>query len=335
MGRTTPMLTDRFGRQHHYLRLSLTDKCNLRCAYCMPCEGMQFAPASRLMQRDEIFDIASLFVKHGVDKIRLTGGEPLVRKDFGEILELLHNLPAELSITTNAVLVHRYIDDFRRYGLQKINVSLDTLEPEKFFEVTRRDQFGVTFENLHKLMDAGIQVKVNCVLMSGVNDDEIIDFIEMTRYHSVSVRFIEFMPFDGNQWDTSKLVRQHDILERVNQYYSTSGYQALPLESNFTSRNFKVHGYLGNFGIISSMSNPFCSTCNRIRLTADGKLKNCLFSHDETNLLEPYRSGEDIEPLIEQTVLRKKGVRAGMTSFHDVQDKRRHSRNRSMIAIGG
>lgn len=335
MSKTSSILVDQHDRPHHYLRISLTDRCNFRCTYCMPCEGLLFAPSNQIMQPDEIFDIATLFVKNGVDKIRLTGGEPLVRKDFTEILNRLHTLPVELSLTTNAVLAHKYIDSFRRWGLRKINVSLDSLKPERFFEMTRRDQLGIVLKNFHQMVEAGIQVKVNCVLMSGLNDDEIIDFIELTRQHPIAVRFIEFMPFDGNQWDTSKLVTQHEILKTVTRYYSSSGYRALPLESNFTSRNYRIHGYPGSFGIISSMSNPFCSTCNRIRLTADGKLKNCLFSTDETNLLGPYRSGNDIEPLIHQAILRKKAVRAGMDTFHEIQDTRRHSRNRSMIAIGG
>ena len=331
----TSLLTDGYGRHHNYLRLSLTDKCNLRCTYCMPQTGIQFAPAQRLMQKDEIFEIAALFVRHGVDKIRLTGGEPLVRKDFTEILDQLHKLPVELSITTNGVLVHRFIDDFKRCGLRKINVSLDSLQPFKFLKITNRDQFMETFHNLHHMIDHGFEIKVNCVLMKDVNEDEIIDFIELTRNYPISVRFIEFMPFDGNQWDRSKLVTQSEILDEVSSWYSPQGFEEMPLESNFTARNFRIHGYTGDFGIISSISNPFCSSCNRIRLTADGKLKNCLFSENETNLLETFRSGGDIEPLIIQTILHKKAIRAGMDTNSRLQDTRRHSRNRSMIAIGG
>lgn len=329
------MLIDKFGRNHNYLRISLTEKCNLRCSYCMPEHGIPLLPRKHLMQQDEIYEIASVFVQHGVNKIRFTGGEPLIRKDFSEILEKIHHLPVKLSITTNGVIVDRFMEDFNRFNLRKVNVSLDSLHPEKFEQITRRNQFHKTFGNIVSLVENGFHVKVNCVLMKQVNDDEIVDFVELTKELPISMRFIEFMPFDGNRWDRSKLVTQQEIFNQVINHYGEARVTHLPTEKNFTARNYQVKGFRGNFGIISSVSNPFCDSCNRIRLTADGKIKNCLFSNDETNLLEAYRSGENIEQLIIDTISRKKAVRAGMNHFDQISNRALHSRNRSMIAIGG
>ncbi|HSM63177.1 MAG TPA: GTP 3',8-cyclase MoaA [Gillisia sp.] len=335
MTKTTKILTDKFNRQHNYLRISLIEKCNLRCAYCMPADGVPLTPKNQLMQADEILEIAKVFVKNGVDKIRLTGGEPLVRKDFSDILKRLSALPVKLSVTTNAVLADRYIDDFRRYGLNDINVSLDTLLPEKFKMITRRDQFKKAWENIHLLIREGFNVKINAVLMKDFNEDEITDFILFTRNLPVTVRFIEFMPFDGNRWSRSKLVTEEDILEKVEGFFGKKLLKKLVDETNFTSRNYRIQGFQGQFGIISSVSNPFCDGCNRIRLTANGKIKNCLFSNHETDLLSALRKGKNLQELIANSLYKKKAVRAGMNSFEKLNDPKRHTNNRSMITIGG
>ncbi|WP_435138688.1 GTP 3',8-cyclase MoaA [Formosa sp. A9] len=329
------ILTDSFGRTHSYLRISLTEKCNLRCTYCMPENGVPLSPKSELMTTDEIFEIASIFVKHGVTKIRLTGGEPLVRKDFSSILKQLSTLNTTLSITTNAVLVDRFINDFKTYGLNDINVSLDSLNADKFTYITRRNQFKKAYNNIIRLLEEGFRVKLNVVLLKDFNDDEIIDFINFTKHLNISVRFIEFMPFDGNNWNKDKLVTQAEILQKVETYF---GYQnTIPLknEKNFTARNYQIQGFKGNFGIISSVSNPFCDSCNRIRLTANGNIKNCLFSNTETALLQPYRAGKNIEPLIGNLIKKKHAVRAGMKDFETLNKPEFHTNNRSMITIGG
>lgn len=335
MTKTTKILTDKFNRQHNYLRISLIEKCNLRCAYCMPAHGVPLTPKNQLMQADEILEIAKIFVNNGVDKIRLTGGEPLVRKDFSDILKKLSKLPVRLSVTTNAVLADRFIDDFRKYGLKDINVSLDTLLPEKFNMITRRDQFKKAWDNIHLLISEGFNVKINAVLMKDFNEDEINDFILFTRNLPVSVRFIEFMPFDGNRWNRSKLVTEEEILARVEEFFGKEHMEKLEDESNFTSRNYRIKGFKGRFGIISSVSNPFCDGCNRIRLTANGKIKNCLFSNHETDLLTALRKKENLEELILTSLNKKKKVRAGMNSFQKLNDPKRHTNNRSMITIGG
>jgi molybdenum cofactor biosynthesis protein A len=326
-------ITDAFGRVHDYLRISLTDRCNLRCTYCMPAEGIVLRDKSEFMTSEEIIEIASTFVKMGVKKIRLTGGEPLIKKDIVNILTQLSQLPIELTLTTNAVLVDKYIDTFKNIGIKSLNVSLDSLKGERMNTISRREYFARIMANIDLLIESEIDVKVNVVLMKGVNDDEILDFIEYTKFNKVDVRFIEFMPFSGNEWDRSKMVSLQEILDIANEQFPSI--QKLEEKPNFTSRNYRVDGYVGTFGVISTVSNPFCDSCNRIRLTADGKVKNCLFSAEESDLLTQLRNGDDIRPVIRAAVASKKEKLAGMDSFETEQGKEIFSKNRSMISIGG
>lgn len=335
MKKTKNILTDSFGRKHTYLRISLTELCNLRCTYCMPAEGIQLSPRSHIMSFEEIFDIAKLFVAHGVSKIRLTGGEPLVRKDVAIILKKLSSLPVDISITTNAVLVDRYIDTLKACGITKINVSLDTLNDEKFKTITRRDNFKKVWDNIHLLLDNGFEVKVNAVLMKDFNDNEIVDFIKLTKDLDIVVRFIEFMPFDGNKWNSNQLVSYQEIKSTVNSFFKEDNVIRLKDAPNDTSKNFKIASHKGSFAVISSVTNPFCDSCNRIRLTANGRIKNCLFSNSETDLLTPFRNGKNIEPLIQQTVWKKFKTRAGMDTKEKFESPDNHGKNRSMITIGG
>lgn len=335
MTASNTILTDGFGRRHNYLRISLLEKCNLRCTYCMPADGIALSPKASLMTAEEIFSIAETFVKNGVDKIRLTGGEPLLRKDFPEIVSKLGSLDISLSITTNGILIDRHIAVLKQFKIKKINLSLDTLISSKFHAVTLRNQFEKVIDNLHLLLNNDFQVKVNVVLMKGFNDNEIVDFVKLTQFLPISVRFIEFMPFAGNEWDRSKMVSQNEILSLVENTFSSEQIQKLEDEKNFTSRNYKIKDFQGDFGIISSITNPFCDSCNRIRLTADGKIKNCLFSNSETDLLTPFRNGESIMNLIAAAIQSKKKVRAGMATIDEMNDPAKHFDNRSMIAIGG
>jgi len=328
-------LIDRFGRRHDYLRISLTERCNLRCVYCMPAEGIMLRPREQFMRAEEVIVIARMFTDLGVKKIRLTGGEPLVRKDAAQIITELGRLPVELAITTNGVLVDQFVDVFKEAGLRSVNVSLDSLRPERMQAISRRDPFARTTANIRLLQDAGFHVKVNMVVMRGVNDDEVTDFMAWSRNEPVHVRFIEFMPFDGNRWDWSKGVSGEEILARATERFGATGYERLTDRPNDTARNYRLQGGQGTFAVISSVTNPFCDTCNRIRLTADGKLKNCLFSQSETDLLTVLRSGGDIKDLIIGSVLNKKAVRGGMDSFEQLADPVRHGANRSMVAIGG
>ena len=335
MKKKTNILTDSFGRKHTYLRISLTELCNLRCTYCMPAEGVQLSPRSHIMSFEEIYTIAKLFVAHGVTKIRLTGGEPLVRKDVGVLLKQLSTLPVEISMTTNAVLVDRYIDVLKSCGIRKINVSLDTLDPTKFKTITRRDNFEKVWNNIHMLLNEGFEVKINAVLMKGFNENEIVDFINLTKELDVTTRFIEFMPFDGNKWNSDKLVSLSEIRTIVNNAFDEKSVIRLKDAPNDTSKNYKIDGFLGSFAIISSVTNPFCDSCNRIRLTANGRIKNCLFSNTETNLLTPFRNGEDITSLIQQSISKKFKTRGGMDTKEKFESPDLHGQNRSMITIGG
>ena len=329
------ILTDTFGRNHNYLRISLIEKCNLRCTYCMPADGIALSPKASLMTAEEIFAIAQIFVNNGVDKIRLTGGEPLLRKDFPEIVTQLSQLNTEISITTNGILIDKHIGVLKQYNIKKINLSLDTLVPAKFQTITLRNQFEKVLDNLHLLLNHDFKIKVNVVLIKGFNDDEIIDFIKLTQFLPVSIRFIEFMPFAGNDWDRSKMLSQQEILEQLPLHFPASVIEKLVYEKNFTAREFKIKNYLGSFGIISSITNPFCDGCNRIRLTANGRIKNCLFSNSETDLLTPFRNGEPLEDVIAFAIQNKMKVRAGMETIDAVNNPVLNQDNRSMIAIGG
>ncbi len=329
------ILQDTFGRQHTYLRISLTELCNLRCSYCMPAEGIQLSPKSHIMSFEEVYAIAKIFVDHGVTKIRLTGGEPLVRRDVDVILKKLATLPVELAISTNAVTVDRFIDTFKSCGIQNINVSLDSLNAEKFNQITRRNDFEKVYNNIQLLINEGFKVKLNAVLIKGFNDNEIIDFIKFTKELPISVRFIEFMPFDGNKWDKEKMVSYAEVMSYVNSSFDENEVLRIEDAPNDTSKNYRIKGYKGSFAIISSVTNPFCDSCNRIRLTANGQLKNCLFSATESDLLTPLREGKNIEPIIKKAIQAKFKIRGGMDTLEKLEEPKLHSQNRSMIAIGG
>jgi cyclic pyranopterin phosphate synthase len=301
----------------------------------MPAEGIELTPRSHLMTADEIITIAQTFVKQGVKKIRLTGGEPLVRKDAKQIIERLGKLGVELTLTTNGILVDDFIDTFKEAGITTMNVSIDSLQKDKFNHITRRNYFDKVMENIALLGANGFQVKLNVVVIKGFNDNEIIDFIELTKESNIMIRFIEFMPFDGNQWNKEKLVSYAEILDQVENFYAVANVQRIQDKPNDTAKNHKIESYLGSFSVISSVTNPFCSTCNRIRLTADGKLKNCLFSNTETSLLDTLRAGESIEPLIFENIKSKHAMRGGMDDDAKFQNPELFSKNRSMIKIGG
>ena len=326
------MLIDSFDRVHNYLRISLTDNCNLRCFYCMPEENYEFTPASRLMQPDEIQSLARIFVENGVDKIRLTGGEPLVRKDAADIIQRLSELPVNLTLTTNATRLHDFVDVLEKANVHSLNISLDTLDKNKFNLITRRDGFQQVIDNIHLMLSRNFNVKVNVVIMKGLNDSEIVDFVEWTKDLPIQVRFIEFMPFDKNRWTSNQVFTWKEMLTEIEKKYSP-----LRLHDGIhdTDKKYKIEGHKGSFSVISTMSAPFCSGCNRMRLTADGKMKNCLFSDKETDLLTALRNNEDVLPLIMQSIHSKAKELGGQFTkdFKKIHAEDLH--NRSMISIGG
>ncbi|XP_030854223.1 GTP 3',8-cyclase, mitochondrial [Strongylocentrotus purpuratus] len=323
-------LTDPFQRHHNYLRISLTERCNLRCQYCMPEEGVTLSPKERLLSTEEILHLAKLFVSEGVDKIRLTGGEPLVRKDIVEIIEGLRELEGlkQIAMTTNGVTLAKRLPALKKAGLDLINISIDTLVPQKFEFISRRKGWHHVMRGIDAALEHGYDpVKVNCVVMRGLNEDELCDFVALTEDKALDIRFIEYMPFDGNRWNDKKLITKDEIVQTIRGRFPDFG----PIDNlpNDTSVAYSVPGFVGQVGIIASMSKPFCGSCNRLRLTADGNLKVCLFGSDEVSLRDALREGRSDEELLQvigAAVGKKKKQHAGMFKIAKMQ-------NRPMILI--
>ncbi|KAG5117875.1 hypothetical protein AAZX31_15G250700 [Glycine max] len=326
------MLVDSFGRLHTYLRISLTERCNLRCQYCMPADGVELTPSPQLLTKTEILRCANLFVSSGVNKIRLTGGEPTIRKDIEDICLELSNLKGlkTLSMTTNGIALARKLPKLKECGLNSVNISLDTLVPAKFEFMTRRKGHEKVMDAINASIDLGFNpVKVNCVVMRGFNDDEICDFVELTREKPIDIRFIEFMPFDGNVWNVKKLVPYSEMLDKVmKRFTSLKRVQDHPTD---TAKNFTIDGHEGRVSFITSMTEHFCAGCNRLRLLADGNFKVCLFGPSEISLRDPLRRGaedDELKEIIGAAVKRKKASHAGMFDIAKTA-------NRPMIHIGG
>jgi cyclic pyranopterin phosphate synthase len=298
----------------------------------MPKEEYVFTRASRLMQPHEIFSLAKIFVDEGVKKIRLTGGEPFVRKDAAQIIQLLSSLNIHLAITTNGTRLHEFVDVLETSNIHAVNISLDTLQPDKFKMITRRDLFFTVKQNIESFVSKGFHVKVNMVVMKDFNDNEIIDFVEWTKSFPVHIRFIEFMPFTGNRWTNNQVVSLKEILDTIGKHYDFLPEEG---EKNDTEKKYSIPNHAGSFAVISTMTSPFCRTCNRMRLTADGKLKNCLFSKGETDLLTSLRKGENVLPLIHENIRGKAKELGGQFTANLQSVEALAIDNRSMITIGG
>ncbi|KAF7545496.1 hypothetical protein G7Z17_g9137 [Cylindrodendrum hubeiense] len=300
-------LTDTFHREHDYLRISITERCNLRCVYCMPEEGVPLSPNRELLTTPEIVLLSSVFVSQGVTKIRLTGGEPTVRRD---ILPLMHQIGElrrhglkEICITTNGISLHRKLDSMVEAGLTGVNLSLDTLDPWQFQIMTRRKGFDAVQKSIDRISElnrlgAGVKLKINCVVMRGVNDREVLPFVDMTQDKDIEVRFIEYMPFDGNKWNQGKMFSYSEMLDLIRTKYPTL--QRVQDHKNNTSKTWHIPGFTGRIGFITSMTHNFCGTCNRLRITSDGNLKVCLFGNAEVSLRDILRKSNDGEPIDEQ-----------------------------------
>jgi cyclic pyranopterin phosphate synthase len=298
----------------------------------MPEENFPCHAGEELMTAAEIEQLTAEFVKLGIQKVRLTGGEPLMRKDFAEVLSRLAKLPIDLHITTNAVLVDKYIEDLKKANVKTVNVSIDSLKESTFFEITKRNQFQRVWKNILLLLDQKFDVKLNVVALKGVIENEFFDFIELTKNMRVEVRFIEFMPFSGNGWDSSKVVTANQMLEWAQQSVSLMKIEDLP---HATTKKYRIEGHLGSIAFITTMTNHFCGDCNRLRLTAEGKMKNCLFGREETDLLTALRKSEPIEPLIRNSVFRKFQTLGGQLVSDFKKIDANAIENRSMIEIGG
>ncbi|WIA12225.1 hypothetical protein OEZ85_012292 [Tetradesmus obliquus] len=331
------MLTDTFRRKHTYLRISLTERCNLRCTYCMPADGVELTPSQELLAPAEVERLAKLFVKAGVQKIRLTGGEPTVRKDLQEIVARLNTLKPlglqTIAITSNGIALGRQLPGLVEAGLSLngLNISLDSLKAERFERMTRRRGHARVLQSIQQAVDMGFDpVKVNVVLQRGVNDDEVADFVELTRQQPINVRFIEYMPFDGNVWSTQKMVPYREVMARIAERFP-EGLQRHQDPAGEVAKNFSLPGFKGSVSFVTSMSHAFCGDCNRLRLLADGALKVCLFGANEVSLRDAVRGGAsdgELAAVISAAVDRKKAAHAGMEVLAVTQ-------NRPMITIGG
>ena len=327
-----PELVDAHGRAHTYLRISLTERCNLRCGYCMPEEGVELTPNDELLTTDEVERVIKIFARAGVEKVRLTGGEPTVRRDLEEVVRRARETPGvrDVSVTTNGVALERRLEALKASGLTRLNVSLDTLVPAKFEFMTRRRGHERVLRSIARAVELGFQsVKVNCVVTRHQNDDELIDFVNMTKDSPINVRFIEYMPFDGNKWSTEKMVSYAEMRSRIEDAFGPLARLDDPIEE--VAKNFSVPGHVGTVSFVTSMTDAFCGGCNRLRVMADGNLKVCLFGAAETSLRDAMRSGADddaILRLIGAAVSKKKASHAGM---HEIAA----SDNRAMIKIGG
>ncbi|KAJ5638828.1 hypothetical protein N7528_001218, partial [Penicillium herquei] len=299
-------LTDTFNRQHDYLRISVSERCNLRCVYCMPEEGVDLSPPAHLLTTPEIVYLSSLFVSQGVTKIRLTGGEPTVRKDIVPLMQqigqLRQNGLRELCLTTNGISLHRKLDPMVEAGLTGVNLSLDTLDPFQFQIMTRRKGFDAVMKSIDRILEmnkagAGIKLKINCVVMRGMNDREILPFVELGREKPIEVRFIEYMPFDGNKWNQKKMFSYQEMLAVIREKYPSL--EKVVDHKNDTSKTYQVPGFEGRVGFITSMTHNFCGTCNRLRITGDGNLKVCLFGNAEVSLRDIIRNENNGQPIDE------------------------------------
>ncbi|NNE01568.1 MAG: GTP 3',8-cyclase MoaA [Eudoraea sp.] len=327
------MLIDNNNRVINYLRLAVTDRCNLRCHYCMPSEGINFVKNNELLTIDELKTVSKIMVSKGIDKIRITGGEPFVRKDLMVLLRYMAQLRGlnDISITTNATLIGPYIDELKELGIQNINVSLDAINKDTFEKITRRDQYEVVYGNLMRLIHEGFNVRINFIVLEGQNIQDIIPILKLQETYPVAVRFLEEMPFNGGSKEFNTIHWDYKtIVEYIKEVYPD--FYKLPAPKTSTSINYKIEGHKGTFGIIPSFSRTFCGSCNRLRITATGDVITCLYGKPKMNLRGLLRDNyleSDLLAAIEHTI----GNRA-KTGF-DAQREHEGVFQSSMTSIGG
>ncbi|WP_136465170.1 GTP 3',8-cyclase MoaA [Flagellimonas onchidii] len=328
------MLVDNHNRKINYLRLAVTDRCNLRCNYCMPSEGIDFVKKDKLLTIDELLLLSEILVKQGIDKIRITGGEPFVRKDLMVLLRklrLMKNLN-DISVTTNATLIGPYIDELKTLGIKNINVSLDAINRKTFERITRRDQFDTVHNNLIRLITEGFNVRINFIVLEGQNQQDIVPILELMKHYNVSVRFLEEMPFNGGGKNFATIKWNYkEILEHISMAYPN--FQKLESPSTSTSINYKIEGHKGTFGIIPSFSRTFCGSCNRLRITATGDVITCLYGKPKANLRDIVR-GKNITEEVQSAILKAVGNRA-KTGFEAQEEHAQTIFENSMTSIGG
>jgi cyclic pyranopterin phosphate synthase len=326
-------LVDSFGRVHNNLRISVTDRCNIRCVYCMP-EEVAFLPRQSLLSFEEIVQVVRVATRLGIDKVRLTGGEPLVRRDLPRLVEMIAGLPGirDVGLTTNGILLAPVARALHDAGLRRINVSLDTMDPARFQQLTRRTGFEKVIEGILAAKEAGFApVKINAVAIKGVTEEDVVPLARFAREHGLELRFIEYMPLDaGDRWERGKVLYAAEILDLLAQGIGPLA-PAPDQDPRAPAVDFDYLDGGGRVGMIASVSRPFCGSCNRIRLTAEGKLRNCLFALDETDIRALLRgdSGDDaIARAIRDSV-------AGKWEGHEINTARFIKPERLMHSIGG
>lgn len=317
------------------MRISVTDVCNLRCGYCIPDEKVDWLPKEKLLQRDEIVRIATIAAQHGIASIRLTGGEPLLRRDLVEIIADLATLECngkalEISMTTNALGLDKQAQALRDAGLRRLNVSLDTLDPERFTKLTRRNRLHHVLAGIDAARSLDFDlIKVNIVAMRGINDDELVDLVRWAHKLDLEPRFIEQMPLDsGSAWSRDTMMEAHDVYKNLSATFSL---EEVPGRGSAPAKRYRETTSGKNIGIIASVTQPFCAACDRIRLTADGMLRNCLFSHEETSIRAALRSGADDQHIAKLLGLCVAAKKRG----HGIDDDTFQKPTRPMNAIGG
>ncbi len=323
-------LVDPFGREMNYLRLAVTDRCNLRCQYCMPAEGNLLNNHDHILQFEEMEQLILIFQDLGVNKLRITGGEPFVRKGLLEFLKRVNRFEGinSINITTNAVFIGDIISDLEQLKIGSLNISLDSLQKDRFIKITRRDEFEIVMENIYKAINSTIHVKLNMVVLAGINDDEIISFAQLAKDNLIEVRFIEQMPFSGGPASES-ILSADQILDILQQQYTLLYEQSLP---NSTARIFYNPGYKGTVGIIAGYSRTFCSSCTRLRITPEGMLKTCLYDRGAVDLKEMLRSGKTDVQIKDAIIM---AVQNRAKDGFESQDRSRKDSNLSMAQIGG
>jgi molybdenum cofactor biosynthesis protein A len=323
-------LIDPFGREMNYLRLAVTNRCNLRCLYCMPAEGIPLLSRDSILQFEEMERLIQILISQGVNKLRITGGEPFVRKGLLDFLKSVNKFDElnSINITTNAVFIGDIISDLEQLKIGSLNISLDSLRKDKFFKITRRDEFEIVIENIDKVLKSTIPVKLNMVVLAGINDDEILSFTRLAKDNLVEVRFIEQMPFSGGP-DSESIISANQIIDILQRQYPLLYEQSLP---NSTARTFHIPGYKGTLGIIAGYSRTFCSSCTRLRITPEGMLKTCLYDRGAVNLKEMLRSGSSDMEIKEAIIM---AVQNRARDGFESQERYTRNSNLSMAQIGG
>ena len=327
-----PLLFDNHGREMSYLRLAVTDRCNLRCTYCMPAEGISYLPEKKLLSWEEMLRIVHVLNQLGIRKVRITGGEPFVRPGLMEFLQELAKIEnLEICLTTNGVLLENHLDSLLNLGIKNVNLSLDSLDSERFFKITRRNDFDQVYRNLMRMIEANFIVKLNAVVMHGMNETDILPLVNFTKKHPVSVRFIEEMPFNGSGLVEEKLFWDYRrILSHIKTEFPHI--EEVPMAYGETSKNYHVPGFMGDVGIIAAFSRTFCGSCNRIRVTSLGQVKTCLYDDGVFDLKEYLRLGVSDEDL-KNTMIKIFGERP--KDGFEAENNRKGVINESMTSIGG